>query len=344
MARIVSSSKFARKIASPATVEASIPGSDPSKPSELMEIDKEEGSPASGSTEKGSTEVALLTGDRDVLPLEIGKQDIPERGSTEKNTARVARPKRSQKKKTPPKKGLGIPSKRARKPTTPAEETTEEVETTPMGETMSEATTNTAPAQLNEGPTRSRKRPVSEEPDIGKRSNKKSKPEDPKRRKPLAVEPTARKTRSQIASASAELVSASTESPAPGVPIAGGQIIETPTPKVTTTPRLSTMVFREPLRAMIRSATLHYNTLPTNLTDRFAIASLYRTFFASDMYRKHLKVLGLEGDDEDVRECMRQVWQKVDIGEKDDEAVWRMLHATWSSQGARGWGNDGKMS
>lgn len=87
---------------------------------------------------------------------------------------------------------------------------------------------------------------------------------------------------------------------------------------------------------MVRSAILHYSTLPTNLTDVDAVANLYRTFCALDTYRGHLKSLGLEGDDKDVRGVMSQVWRLVDSGEKDEEAIWKILVATWDSQGASG--------
>lgn len=94
---------------------------------------------------------------------------------------------------------------------------------------------------------------------------------------------------------------------------------------------------------MMGSAIIHYSSLPKNLTDVDAIANLYRTFCALDTYQKHLKILGLEGDDKDVRGIMKQVWRLVDGGEIDEGVVWKTLVATWSTQGTGGWGNDGRV-
>lgn len=222
---------------------------------------------------------------------------------------------------TSPKKDNQTKKPAARKPKTPVKKTTAPCE-------------DSTSSLSSDIPTRTRKRSPSEEP--AKHSYKKAKSG---LRTSLMVEASARRTRSQNASASAELVSASrvsgVQTPRKPATKAGG----TKSSAAKTTyvpPRLSAMHFVAPLRAMVRSAILHYSTLPTNLTDVDAVANLYRTFCALDTYRGHLKSLGLEGDDKDVRGVMSQVWRLVDLGEKDEEAIWKILVATWDSQGASG--------
>lgn len=205
--------------------------------------------------------------------------------------------------------------------------------TTPRENDISSPSSNTS--------TRTRKRLPSEE--LAKHLPKKVKSEH---RASLVVETSTRRTRSQNASAPDEPVGTSrpTEIKPPRKPATKASRIKSSATEITCVPpRLSATHFAAPLREMIRSAVLYYSTLPTNLTDGDAVANIYRTFCALGTYREHLKVMGLEGDDRDVRGVMSQVWQLVDKGERDEEVVWKILIATWNSQGASGWGNGGKV-
>lgn len=228
----------------------------------------------------------------------------------------------------PPNRSNQTKKPAARKPKTAVKQTTASCE-------------DSTSSLSSDTPTRTRKRMLSEEP--AKHSYKKAKSGP---RTSLVIEASARRTRSQNASASTELVGASRVSGIqtprkPAIKTGGTKSSAAKTRYVP--PRLSAVHFVAPLRAMVRSAILHYSTLPTDLTDVDAVANLYRTFCALDIYRRHLKTLGLEGDDKDVRDVMSQVWQLVDSGEKDEEAIWKILVATWDSQGASGWGNRAKV-
>lgn len=284
-------------------------------------------SPTKGTETEHSAEIASPARGRSKRPKQE-KQDILMIRSTNDSIfeAAPALPKRSHQKK----------KSAARKPKTPGKETTVTLDdTTP------------APSSVT-STSRTHKRSLSEEPADSKRSRKKTNP------KSLAVEASARRTRSQNASASAETAGTLMQSPVPDTPVSKAPALKKTVIRARVvkslasgatyvTPRLSAMHFAAPLRAVVASATLHYSTLPTNLTDANAVSNLYRTFCALDTYREHLKVLGLEGDDKDVRGVMSQVWQLVNLGEKDENVVWKMLVANWSSQGANGWGNDGRV-
>lgn len=246
------------------------------------------------------------------------KQNIPMVESTDGSTveASPAPPKRYNKKKKPAVRKLKTPVK---KPTTPSEDNT--------------------PSPSSSTSTKTRKRPPGEEP--AESSYKRVKSEH---RTPLAVETSVRRTRSQNASVPVQPAgfSPAAETQPTRKPATKARRVKSPAAKATyTPPRLSAVHFLVPLRAMVKSAILHYSTLPTNLTDVDAIANLYRTFCALDTYQHHLKGLGLGGDDKDVRGIMKQVWRLVDLGERDEEVIWKTLLATWDSQGGNGWGNDG---
>lgn len=276
-------------------------------------------SPIKTSTAEDRTEAASLNNDRG-RHLKQGKQDIPMAESTDGSIveASPAPPKRYHKKKRPA----------ARK-----QKATVKKPIVPSGDSTSYPSSDTS--------IRTRKRSPSEEP--AERSYKKIKSEH---RKSLVVETSARRTRSQNASASANPVGSppAAETQVPRKPATKTRSVKSPAAKTTyTPPRLSAMNFLAPLRAMMGSAIIHYSSLPKNLTDVDAIANLYRTFCALDTYQKHLKILGLEGDDKDVRGIMKQVWRLVDGGEIDEGVVWKTLVATWSTQGTGGWGNDGRV-
>lgn len=369
--------KFAENAATPVAVEdiseAIVLKSSPPGPEEIGE----EVSHTKGDRVRDSAELIFPEITRGKSPLKAEDQDTPAKESIGEGVVKLAPQKRSYRKRTTAlaeeattkvllsKNSSG---KKTRKSTTPVKEIAKgdaveiappnmnhlEGKSTSKEETAGEDMVNTIPDLSDKYPIESRKRSLSEETATEKRSHRRSKPEDPRHRKYLVAAPTSRKTRSQNASnsrpANSPTESPALETPSSETPVLKKRIFKTRTPrtpvvktpvlKTSTPPRLSNMIFRSPLRAMIKSATEHYSFLPTNLTDRFAIAALHRTFFADDTYREHLKVLGLEGDDKDVRSAMRQVWEIVNNGEKDDEVVWEILAATWDSQGARGWGND----
>lgn len=261
------------------------------------------------STAEDSAEAVPFGGSRSRRPKQ-GNQDIPITESTDGSTAEAspAPPKRYNKKKKPAIRKPKTPVKRL---TIPSEDNT--------------------PSPFSSTSIRTRKRSPGEAPDES--SYKKVKSEH---RTPLAVEISARRTRSQNISVHVEPAGSSpaAETQPPRKPATKARGVKSSAAKAThTPPRLSSVHFLAPLRAMIKSAILHYSTLPTNLTDVDAIANLYKTFCALDTYQKHLKVLGLGGDDEDVRDIMKQVWQLVDLGERDEEIIWKTLVATWNSQG-----------